>query len=216
MRNRLFILITLVTSPLIGEELLPIQIPVTQYSAVWENCPFNREVVKVVEARITSNFGRNLTLDGLSHDSILGPIAYVRDLSDNQPLMITQAQSDSHPYTIVKAPETNDPREAKVTITNGQETAEIGYQSGMMTQTIAQPVTEKETEATANKPTLFPPGSERVAASANPPNGATSPQPPAETAPGTAIPNAAGRPPGIPDPNGARQKRILLPQRTEN
>ena len=80
-----------------AEDQLPVQRPVSQYAKVWEECPFNREVVKAVESQISSTFGKNIALDGLSHDSVIGPIAYLRNLSDNQPFMVTKEKSEAHP-----------------------------------------------------------------------------------------------------------------------
>ena len=41
-----------------AEDQLPVQRPVSQYTKVWEACPFNREVVKAVEeGRLYEIFG---------------------------------------------------------------------------------------------------------------------------------------------------------------
>ncbi len=121
-----------------AEDILPIAVPVSRYSSIWEKSPFNREVVKIVSTAQFSALGKNLTLEGIVHDDIVGPIAYVRNLTDNQPLMITSRKSESHPYRIISANEVNDPRDSRVTITDGLDNAEIGYSDNLMTQTIKQ------------------------------------------------------------------------------
>ncbi len=203
MRILLFILL-LVATFASAEDQLPVQRPVSQYATVWEKCPFNREVVKAVEAQISSTFGKNIALDGLSHDSVIGPIAYLRNLSDNQPFMVTKEKSESHPYQIVDATETNDPREAKVTITNGQEVADIGYMANLMTQKIAQPTSKPAQPAT-------PPGN----SGSNAPTPPATPQP---TAGNRATPPAAssGNTEAGTQPETARRRRILLPNRSQN
>ena len=187
-----------------AEEQLPAQRPVSQYAKVWEDCPFNREVVKAVESQISSTFGKNIALDGLSHDSIIGPIAYLRNLSDNQPFMVTKEKSEAHPYQIVDATETNDPREAKVTITNGEEVAEISYMANLITQKIAQPTSKPAQPATAA-------GNAGARAS----NSSATTQP---TAGNSATPSSAtsGNTEAGTPTDTDRRRRILLPNRSQN
>ena len=189
-----------------AEDQLPIQRPVAQYATIWENCPFNREVVKAVDTQIASTFGRNLALDGLSYDSVIGPIAYLRDLSDNQPFMVTKEKSNNHPYSIVEATETDDPREAKVTVTNGEEIAEIRYTTNLMTKTIAQPSTKPATpvnnvDAGSSKPSPTQRGA----------------PPKADRANQTPLIVPAGGDAGASDtPEAPRKNRFLLPNRIQN
>ncbi len=189
--------------PSFAEETIPVQTSVSDYAVEWENCAFNREVVKAVESQISSTFGKNLALDGLSHDTVLGPIAYLRDLADNQPFMVTKAQSESHPYTIVEANETHDPREAKVRITNGKEVAEVSYASSLMTQKIAQPVAAPETAPPGrNGGTGASAGGGRLDDSPSEPAADSGDKDSGET-------NAAKG-------KSEKLKRILLPQRGQN
>ena len=194
------------SSAVAAEDQLPIQRPVSQYAPIWENCPFNREVVKAVDPQIASSFGRNLALDGLSYDSVIGPIAYLRDLSDNQPFMVTKDKSDTHPYSIIEATETDDPREARVSVTNGEEIAEIRYTANLMTKTIAQPATQtaipvNKSSAGSGAPSPTQPGAPPTADRAN--------QTP------TIVP--AGGDAGASDtPEAPRKKRFLLPNRIQN
>jgi len=120
------------------DDVLPTAYPVSRYTEIWENSPFNREVIKVATEGITSSFAQTLTLEGIVNDDSIGPIAYVRDNAENQPIVITTAKSESHPYTIVSANLVNNPEETKVTITDGKETGEIGYVVAKLTQPIQQ------------------------------------------------------------------------------
>src|SRR5690606_30969748 len=92
----LTLLCTLPGGPLRAEDdLLPTSFPVSRYTDIWEDSPFNREVIKVVAQAISSSFAQTLTLEGIVTDDTIGPIAYVRDNTENQPIVITSAKSDS-------------------------------------------------------------------------------------------------------------------------
>lgn len=123
-----------------GEEaVLPTGYPVTRYTDIWENSPFNREVVKAVAKTMENSFAGSLVLEGLVTDDTLGPIAYVRDIREDKPIVITREKSESHPYTVVSANQVANPEETKVTVTNGSESGEIGYVVAKLTQAIAAP-----------------------------------------------------------------------------
>ncbi len=123
------------------EAVLPTAYPVSRYSAIWENSPFNREVVKPIGQTIQSSFAQSLVLEGLINDDKRGPVAYVRDTREDLSLVITQEKSTnpSNPYTVVSASLSRRPEETKVTITDGKETAEIGFVAATLTQAIAAP-----------------------------------------------------------------------------
>jgi hypothetical protein len=128
------------TSSLLAEDaVLPTGYPVTRYTAVWENSPFNREVVKAAAKTMESSFAGSLVLEGLVTDDTLGPIAYVRDVREDKPIVITREKSEAHPFTIVSANQVANPEETKVTVTDGTETGEIGYVVAKLTQAIAAP-----------------------------------------------------------------------------
>lgn len=127
-----------VTSVRTEDDVLPVAHPVSRYTEIWDDSPFNREVIKAVAETISSSFAQTLTLEGIVTDNTIGPIAYVRDNAENQPIVITSAKSESHPYTIVSANQVNNPEETKVTITDGRETGEIGYVVAKLTQPIQQ------------------------------------------------------------------------------
>jgi len=123
------------------EDVLPSSYPVTRYTEIWENSPFTREVVKVVARKIVSSFGNSITLEGLVNDDERGPIAYVKDITENKTLIITtepNTAENGHPYTIVSADLVINPQETTVTITDGTETAEIGYPENSITRAIKQ------------------------------------------------------------------------------
>ncbi|MCG8600595.1 MAG: hypothetical protein MI807_10675 [Verrucomicrobiales bacterium] len=123
-----------------AEEALPTSYPVTRYSSIWENSPFNREVIKPVKTNLTNNFGRNMVLQGLIIDSQQGPIAYVFDSKENKTIRITsQGSNYDLPYTIVSADKQADPKGTKVIITDGQEEAEITYEENALTASIRAP-----------------------------------------------------------------------------
>lgn len=121
------------------ESVLPTGYPVTRYTDIWENSPFNREVVKAVAKTMESSFAGSLVLEGLVTDDTLGPIAYVRDVREDKPIVITREKSEAHPFTIVSANQVANPEETKVTVTDGSETGEIGYVVAKLTQAIAAP-----------------------------------------------------------------------------
>jgi hypothetical protein len=124
----------------VEEDTLPTGFPVTRYTAIWENSPFNREVIPAVAQTIESSFARAIVLEGVINDDEKGPVAYVRDTREDKPLVITTAKTESHPFTIVSAKQSNRPEETKITITDGKETGEIGFEAAALTQAIAQPV----------------------------------------------------------------------------
>ncbi len=121
------------------EEVLPTAFPVSRYIGIWENSPFNREVLPPVVQTIQSSFAQSLVLEGIVNDDARGTIAYVRDTKENTPLVITSEPSEGHPYTIVSANLSNNPEETKVTLTDGTESGEIGFVVATLTQAIAQP-----------------------------------------------------------------------------
>tara|TARA_R110000850_G_scaffold4834_3_gene21197 strand:+ start:1768 stop:2388 length:621 start_codon:yes stop_codon:yes gene_type:complete len=189
----------------VAEDILPIEHLPSRYAQVWNNSPFNREVVKYAGATLVSNFGKTLALEGIVHDDRLGPIAYVRDLVDNQPIMVTRTESLLHPYTVVSANQVNDPRESRVTITNGQESAEIGYISNLMTKTIEQPARK----ATSTSPSSPGASGTQPTASSDPPAPKVAGTPPTPAAtPGNTATEATEATP--------RRRRILLPNRAQN
>jgi len=125
---------------LTAEETLPTGFPLTRYTAIWENSPFTREVIPAVAKTIESRFAQSLVLEGVINDDEKGPVAYVRDTREDKSLVITTAKNDSHPFTIVSAKQAHRPEDTKITLTDGNETGEIGFQAASLTQAIAQPV----------------------------------------------------------------------------
>jgi len=202
------------------EEVLPTGFPVSRYTAIWEDSPFNREVVKVAAQTIQSSFAQTLVLEGIVNDDTIGPIAYVRDVAEDRPLVITNAASEAHPYTIVTANQTNNPEETKITLTDGKETGEIGYVVTKLTQAIAQPAVAAQPNRPPNQPgrdgkpgaagasSMPPPvgagggqsGGGRVPGSANPI--ITSDEPPAPKSAAPALDNMDSEP---------RRRRVPLP-----
>ena len=127
-------------APLSAEDaVLPAAFPVTRYTAICENSPFHREVVIEESKTIESSFAGSLVLEGLVTDDSLGPIAYVRDIREDKPIVITREKTEAHPFTIVTSNQVANPEETKVTVTNGTETGEIGYVVAKLTQAIAAP-----------------------------------------------------------------------------
>lgn len=133
----------------IVEETLPTGYPVTRYVPIWENSPFNREVARIVETKISSTFGKNLVLEGLVNDKAKGPIAFVRDTKENVPFTISSEESSGdYSYKIVSANKDADPQKTTVMITDGKEQAEIGYQANILTQSIRAPQQQAAPAAT--------------------------------------------------------------------
>lgn len=163
------------------DDVLPAAHPVSRYTEIWDDSPFNREVVKAAAETISSSFAQTLTLEGVVNDDSRGPTAYVRDNTVNQPIVITTAKSESHPYTIVSANLVNNPEETKVTITDGKETGEIGYVIAKLTQPIQQ-----------FQPQAQPPGQDPKQR----PNKGTPPSPPGSADAAAANRQAAPRIPG--------------------
>lgn len=197
--------------PVLSDEVLPISYPLTRYTAIWQNSPFEREVVKPVVETISSTFGRDLALEGLIQDSKKGPVAYMRNVKDNVPLVVTKspAPNGAHPYTIVSATQAHNPAESTVIITDGKEKAEIGFVETMLTQAIAAPVrqqprnendprrnAEKAAQRNPTPPRPKPPANASTSAQNN-----TRPQ--AET-------------PALDDIDEPRRRRILLPGASRN
>lgn len=202
------------------EGALPNSHPVTRYTAVWENSPFTREVVKVVERKIVSSFGNALTLEGLVNDDERGPVAYVKDNTENKTLVITtepDTAEKGHPYTIVSADLLKNPQETTVAITDGNETAEIRYPENTLTRTIAQDAPPQQQEnvdprqANRNRPQ---PGKPRPV----PTPGSVSANPPSQTAAQAEL-EAARKAAAAATPaldrvdDDSRQRRVPLPKK---
>ncbi len=225
MRSRNFITLLAIFPLLVDaqiEEALPSSHPVTRYTAIWEDSPFTREVVKVVERKIVSSFANALNLEGLVNDDERGPVAYVRDITENKTIVITtepDTGTDPHPYTIVAADLLKNPQETTVTITDGNETAEIGYAENALTRTIAQdrPPTQednidpREAAINRNRPQ---PGQKRPV----PSPGTVSANPPTKTAAQAEL-EAARKAAAAATPaldrldDDTRQRRVPLPKK---
>jgi|GEM_PF-3852520 len=131
----------------LGQEegaVLPQPYPVSRYQEVWENSPFSRIVVEVASPVIRSSFGRGLALQGLIDDQQNGPIAYVRDIETEAIYVVTKERHPSHPFRIVSAVHSPDPRNSKVLITDGAESAQIGYDEGSYTKKISRERSERQ------------------------------------------------------------------------
>ncbi|MAS92688.1 MAG: hypothetical protein CMO55_05770 [Verrucomicrobiales bacterium] len=194
--------------------VLPVSYPVTRYTAVWENSPFEREVVKPVVETFSSTFGKDLALEGLIRDSQKGFVAYMRNLKDNQPIVVTNQPSERHSYRILSAVQAHNPAESTVTITDGKEKAEIGYVATMLTQAIATPARRANNDnqerrnvpnPNANRQPVPPrPNPASKAAANTQPNAATTERPNTDL-------------PAIDDiDDEPRRRRILLPGASRN
>lgn len=189
-------------SPLFAEDaVLPTGFSVTRYIDIWENSPFNREVVKAGATTMASSFAGSLVLEGLVTDDTLGPIAYVRDIREDKPIVVTRQKSESHPFTIVSANQVANPEETKVTVTNGNETGEIGYVAAKLTQAIAAPAPAPAVPAPAGqRQGQILPG--RDGKGLQPPGGAGIPPATNQNLPGAAPPA---------NPQGANQPTSVAP-----
>ncbi len=172
------------------EGVLPTAFPVSRYTEIWENSPFNREVMPPVAQTIQSTFAQSLVLEGIVSDDTRGTIAYVRDTKEDTSLVVTSEPSENHPYTIVSANQSNNPEETKVTLTDGKESGEIGFVAATLTQAIAQPVAaapprqpqgrEGRDPRGGTAPPIPTPGGGHAGGAATPPDGTSPPIPPDE------------------------------------
>lgn len=193
-----------------SDAILPSSYPVTRYTATWENSPFNREVIPFVAqtSKAQGSFAKSMILEGVVNDDSRGTIAYVRDNIENESYVVTSEANSSHPYIVKEANQSNDPRETKVTISNGDETAIIEFPNNSLTQKIiatppspkAQPVPQPskgtETDKNAYPPGVAPP--ESAGAKKSSPTG------PAATAPPNSRPKGAPQPTDQPVPGTKR------------
>ncbi|MDF1824041.1 MAG: hypothetical protein P1U68_05340 [Verrucomicrobiales bacterium] len=177
-----------------ADEILPTEFPVTRYTALWEDSPFNRQVVATVENRVTNTLGINLSLEGLVTDETAGTIAYMRDLKENKFLVVTKEKSDSVPFYLIDARKSSNPAETRVTISDGKETAEIGFAEGVFTKKIDSPVPVPD--AKDKKEATPPPAAPDSAPAPKPPTSGKSPKSKA------------------PAESDSRRRRILLPSRS--
>lgn len=136
------------------QDILPSEFPVTRYAPIWEDSPFNREVVAQINTKPRSAFASNFVLEGLVTDENAGSIAYVRDLSENQFLAITKKKDEKTSLFLVGAKKGTNPAETVVTISDGKETAEIRYAEGVFTKAIEAPPAPKQEDpkSTATTP----------------------------------------------------------------
>ncbi len=112
-----------------GDGVLPKSYPVTRYSATWEHSPFLREITEALSLPSAPSFGERLTLEGIVSDDSRGVIAYLRDKETDESLMVTDRPSQSHPYLVVSASQVRDPGLTWVRISDGSQTAELGFAS---------------------------------------------------------------------------------------
>jgi len=223
MRRLAALLLPLVVPPWSAgaeEEVIPTRFPVSRYTATWDDSPFTREVVKPTVQTVQSDFARNLTLEGLVNDDEAGPIAYVRDLQADQSLVITSETHASHPYTLVSANQVNDPQQTTVTVTNGNEEAEIGYEAGSMTRAIDSPRPSK-TSSTAKSGSAADSSPRSGPERAEGPEGAVDTAPPGARgpSPSTSANDGAARAaqtPSKPTSEPSRRRRVLLPRSSED
>lgn len=153
------------------DNLLPTPYPVNRYTDIWENSPFNREVIKEVVTGPQTSFSQNLVLEGVVTDDTRGTVAYVRDIREDKPLVITSNETDGHPYRVVGANQEHDPEKTKVTITDGKETGEIGFNAQKLTQAIAVPA-PAPAPAGGRQPNQPPGRDAKAKPPVNPPGGA--------------------------------------------
>lgn len=116
---------------------LPRAYPALRYQSIWENSPFEREVVAASPVQFASAFGKTLVLEGLIDDAD-GPIAYVKDQREKGTYVVTEEASGGHSYRIVSVDFNRDPRASSVTLTNGKESAVIKYANNVMSKAVAQ------------------------------------------------------------------------------
>lgn len=159
-----------------NETTLPRAYPTLRYQNIWENSPFEREVVTASPLQFVSAFGKTLVLEGLIDDAD-GPIAYVRDQKEKSTYVVTKEASGGHAYRIVSVDFNRDPRASSVTLTNGKESAVIKYANNVMSKAVAgaptpQPPQSPLTTPQAPKggPVVFGQGKAKApeAASSNP------------------------------------------------
>lgn len=188
------------------DNLLPTSYPVNRYTDIWENSPFNREVIKEVVTGPQTSFSQSLVLEGLVTDDTRGTVAYVRDIREDKPLVITSDETDGHPYRVVGANQEHDPEKTKVTITDGKETGEIGFNAQKLTQAIAAPA-----PAPPARPGNQPPGRDaKSKPQVNPPGG-TPPSVGAVVPPVDATGNPASGAPVLDKMDEPRRRRVPLP-----
>lgn len=201
-------------------EIIPKEIPVTRYLPLWENSPFNRVVVRAVTTTISSTFGKDLVLEGLVNDKKRGPIAFVRDTKENVPFTISSEKSSGdYPYTIVSANKDADPQKTTVTITDGNEQAEIGYQANILTQAIRTPRQQARPNAGENNEGRPAAARAREAQQRNQAGGGNTPPPGRQLKPTSQPPQAESEPEEDPleridDPT--RRRLVPLPKGVAN
>jgi len=121
------------------EKLIPTAILPIKYKSVWENSPFNREVIEAVETVVEDSKNKSLVLEGLIEDDQVGHIAYVRDLATETLMVITSRKSEEHDLVIVSANYTADPGKAKITVYDGKKSSEVAFASTTLTAPISAP-----------------------------------------------------------------------------
>jgi hypothetical protein len=166
----------------------PEQLPTERYAAIWDRSPFE---LKTVAAAVTNtrSFAENLALAGFSDKE--GQITiYLKDKSSGAYTKLTNETPSDSGIAFDKIVEDPDPRQVKVSLRKGTETALVGYSQEQMN---AQGASGLGGGGAAPAPGML---------------GKKPPAPSLPAAPG-ALP-----PPGA-DPAAAQQKsrrRIILPQ----
>lgn len=121
-----------------NNSVLPRPYPVTRYEVVWKDSPFLREVVRTSPAPLLGSFGQTMVLEGMVDDAERGAIAYIRDEKEKRTYVVTTEVSTSHGFRIVVAKMDRDPRGSSVTITDGEERADISYRNDVLTSSISR------------------------------------------------------------------------------
>jgi hypothetical protein len=136
------------------EQILPRGHPVTRYASIWENSPFLREISDSKMLVVSSSFGKHLALEGVISDNKIGVIAYVRDVETGLFLTISEEPGNSHLYFVTSASISSNPGLTWVRISNGSESAELGY-NGSTNRPGAIPIQEETLSSSfGTSPTL--------------------------------------------------------------
>lgn len=105
--------------------------PVERYAAIWERAPFQLKTVATGPVN-TQSFAENLALAGLS-DSNGVITVYLKDKTTGEYVELTSQKPTDSGMEFDKIVESDDPRQVKVSLRKGSETAEVGYALEQMT-----------------------------------------------------------------------------------
>ncbi|MBU6300838.1 MAG: hypothetical protein KGS60_04740 [Verrucomicrobia bacterium] len=118
-----------------GSFQVPESLPAERYAAIWERAPFHLKTVASGPVN-TQSFAENLALAGFSEANGVVTV-YLKDKSTGEYVELTSQSPHESGIEFDKIVENDDPRQIKVSLRKGAETALVSYSQEQLTPVAA-------------------------------------------------------------------------------